>query len=68
MSPSPGPRGYPPSERGRAVLDRVRGFIADEALRMVEEVEREIGHGAPSVAAMVPHVGRAGPGAAGSGP
>ena len=43
MTPAPGPRGYPPSERGRRVLDRVREFIADVALPMVEDVEREIG-------------------------
>lgn len=32
-------RGYPPSEAGRAALDRVRAFIADVALPMVEQVE-----------------------------
>lgn len=35
--------GRGPSEAGRAVLERVRAFIADEALPMVEAVEREIG-------------------------
>ena len=36
-------RGYPASEAGLRVLDRVREFIAAEALPMVEEVEAEIG-------------------------
>ena len=36
-------RGYPPSEAGRQALERVRRFIAEEALPMVEEVEEEIG-------------------------
>jgi alkylation response protein AidB-like acyl-CoA dehydrogenase len=36
-------RGYPPSEAGRHLLDRVREFIAGEALPMVEEVEAELG-------------------------
>ncbi len=36
-------RGYPPSEAGLRALDRVREFIAADALPMVEEVEREIG-------------------------
>ncbi|MFN8109479.1 MAG: acyl-CoA dehydrogenase family protein [Thermoleophilia bacterium] len=35
--------GRGPSPAGRDVLDRVRAFIADEALPMVEAVEREIG-------------------------
>ncbi len=36
-------RGYPASEAGLRVLERVREFIAAEALPMVEEVEAEIG-------------------------
>jgi alkylation response protein AidB-like acyl-CoA dehydrogenase len=43
VKPLPAPRGYPPSEAGRQVLDRIRAFIAAEALPMVEEVEREFG-------------------------
>ncbi|MBI2684124.1 MAG: acyl-CoA dehydrogenase family protein [Actinobacteria bacterium] len=40
----PGPsRGYPPSAVGEAALARVRAFVADEALPMVEEVERRRG-------------------------
>ena len=40
----PGPsRGYPPSEQGARVLDRVRAFIAERALPMVAEVEGELG-------------------------
>ena len=35
--------GYPPSPDGAAVLERVRAFIADEALPMVADVERELG-------------------------
>jgi acyl-CoA dehydrogenase len=35
--------GYPPTQEGQRVLERVREFIADEALPMVEEVEGEIG-------------------------
>lgn len=35
-------RGYPPSEAGGAALERVRAFIADEALPMVEAVEAEL--------------------------
>lgn len=42
MRPPASP-GYPPSEAGRAALERVRAFIADEALPMVEAVEREVG-------------------------
>jgi acyl-CoA dehydrogenase len=42
MSAPPASRGYPPSEAGRAALDRVRAFIADEALPMVEQVEGEL--------------------------
>lgn len=34
---------YGPSEAGRAALERVRAFVADEALPMVEAVERELG-------------------------
>jgi acyl-CoA dehydrogenase len=36
-------RGYPPSDAGRHALERVREFIAAQALPMVEEVERAIG-------------------------
>lgn len=36
-------RGYPPSERGHRVLERVRAFIAEEALPMVAEVEGDLG-------------------------
>ncbi len=36
-------RGYPASAAGLRVLERVREFIAAEALPMVEEVEAEIG-------------------------
>ena len=43
MRPPAASGGYPPSGAGRDVLDRVREFIAAEALPMVEEVEREIG-------------------------
>jgi alkylation response protein AidB-like acyl-CoA dehydrogenase len=35
--------GYPPSAAGAAALERVRAFIADEALPMVEAVEGEVG-------------------------
>jgi acyl-CoA dehydrogenase len=35
--------GYPPSAVGAGVLERARGFIADEALPMVEAVEAELG-------------------------
>jgi acyl-CoA dehydrogenase len=43
VSPAAPSRGYPPSEEGRRTLERVRRFIAEEALPMVEEVEEEIG-------------------------
>lgn len=42
MSPLSASRGYPPSPAGREALERVRGFIAGEAIPMVEEVEREL--------------------------
>jgi alkylation response protein AidB-like acyl-CoA dehydrogenase len=35
--------GYPPSAVGEAALERVRAFLAGEALPMVEEVEGELG-------------------------
>ena len=38
----PASPGYPPSEAGRAALERVRAFIADGALPMVEAVEAEL--------------------------
>src|SRR5436309_12900819 len=41
--PLPPAPGYPPSESGNAVLERVRTFIADEGLPMVEDVERRVG-------------------------
>ena len=37
------PPGYRPSAVGEAALERVRAFLADEALPMVEEVEGELG-------------------------
>lgn len=40
--PGPSP-GYPPSPAGEAALERVRAFIADEAMPMVEAVEGELG-------------------------
>lgn len=43
MKPPSATRGYPPSEAGLRALERVRDFIAAEALPMVEEVEREFG-------------------------
>jgi len=43
VKPLPASRGYPPSEAGRDVLERVREFIAGEAIPMVEEVEGELG-------------------------
>lgn len=43
MKPLAAARGYPPSEVGSRVLERVRAFIGDEALPMVEEVEGEFG-------------------------
>jgi acyl-CoA dehydrogenase len=43
--------GHPPSDAGRAALERVRAFIAAEALPMVEEVERELGDTALAVEA-----------------
>jgi acyl-CoA dehydrogenase len=41
-APAPS-RGYPPTEEGARVLDRVREFVASRALPMVEEVEGELG-------------------------
>jgi alkylation response protein AidB-like acyl-CoA dehydrogenase len=40
--PAP-PPGYPPSPTGEAALERVRAFLAGEALPMVEAVEAELG-------------------------
>ena len=40
LEPAPG---YRPSAVGEAALERVRAFLADEALPMVEEVEEEVG-------------------------
>jgi acyl-CoA dehydrogenase len=40
LEPAPG---YPPSAAGEAALARVRAFLADEALPMVEEVEARLG-------------------------
>ena len=37
LEPAPG---YRPSAVGEAALERARAFLADEALPMVEEVER----------------------------
>jgi acyl-CoA dehydrogenase len=36
-------RGYPPSHAGREAVERVRAFIAETALPMVEEVEARLG-------------------------
>ncbi len=44
-------RGYPPSEAGRAALERVRAFIAETALPMVEEVEGRLADTAVAVEA-----------------
>ena len=43
MSPLEPPPGYRPSAVGEAALERVRAFLVDEALPMVEEVEAEVG-------------------------
>ncbi len=43
MITQPESPGYPPSAAGAAALERVRAFIAGEALPMVEEVEAEVG-------------------------
>ena len=43
MKPPAFSLGYPPSPAGRRTLERVRAFLADVALPMVEEVEAELG-------------------------
>jgi acyl-CoA dehydrogenase len=43
--------GYPPSAVGEAALERVRAFLRQEALPMVEEVEAELGDTAFAVEA-----------------
>jgi acyl-CoA dehydrogenase len=48
LEPAPG---YPPSAVGEAALERVRVFLSEEALPMVEEVEAEIGDTAFAVEA-----------------
>ncbi len=48
LEPAPG---YRPSAVGEAALERVRAFLADEALPMVEEVEAELGDTAFAVEA-----------------
>lgn len=47
----PASPGYPPSEAGRAALERVQAFVAAEALPMVEAVEAELGDTALAVEA-----------------
>ena len=44
-------RGYPPSEAGRAALERVRAFIAETAIPLVEEVEAGLADTAVAVEA-----------------
>ena len=43
MSPLEPPPGYRPSAVGEAALERVRAFLVDDALPIVEEVEAEVG-------------------------